>query len=139
MLPEAGILNLYSPGDTLSLHRDVAEFCNRPLVSISLGCEGVFIAGLSSDERVDGKQSTRAAVMKLKSGDVLVMSDEARYAWHGVPTVLANTCPEEVMAWPCKGVSSDDRVDDGIQDEYEYWRGWLKRKRINLNIRQMFE
>ncbi|KAF2196483.1 hypothetical protein GQ43DRAFT_405049, partial [Delitschia confertaspora ATCC 74209] len=42
---EAAIVNLYSPGDTLSLHRDVAESCGRGLVSVSLGCEAVFVIG----------------------------------------------------------------------------------------------
>ncbi|KAF2279752.1 oxidoreductase domain-containing protein [Westerdykella ornata] len=36
---EAAIVNLYSPGDTLSVHRDVAERCGTGLISISLGCD----------------------------------------------------------------------------------------------------
>ena len=51
MRAEAAIVNLYSPGDTLSLHRDVSEECEEPLVSISLGCDGIFVIGLEGRER----------------------------------------------------------------------------------------
>ncbi|KAK3628666.1 hypothetical protein LTR56_018481 [Elasticomyces elasticus] len=52
MKAEAAIVNLYSPGDTLSAHRDVSEACAQPLVSISLGCEAIFIAAIE-DEAAD--------------------------------------------------------------------------------------
>lgn len=50
MNAEAAIVNLYSPGETLSLHRDVSEECAQPLVSISLGCEAVFIVAQEGPE-----------------------------------------------------------------------------------------
>lgn len=114
MKAEAAIVNLYSPGDTLSLHRDVSEECNRPLVSLSIGCECVFVVGLD-----------RPVSLRLRSGDAVLMSGESRYAWHGVARVIAGTCPEWLKDWP--------------GDQYEDWRGWMSRKRINLNVRQMFE
>ncbi|PNS21914.1 hypothetical protein CAC42_512 [Sphaceloma murrayae] len=123
--PEAAILNLYNPGHTLSLHRDVSEECQRPLVSISLGCDGLFIAGLSSED----EGQTRMATMRLRSGDVVVMSGEARYAWHGVPKVLSGTCPDWLEDWPS--------IDGERGGEYKAWKGWMKGKRINLNVRQM--
>ena len=43
MKAEAAILNLYSPGDTLSLHRDVAETSATGLISVSLGCDAIFV------------------------------------------------------------------------------------------------
>lgn len=115
MKAEAAIVNLYSPGDTLSLHRDVSEECNRPLVSISLGCDAIFTCGLDEE---------RVATLRLKSGDAVLMSDESRYAWHGVPKVLEGSCPEWMADWPGEG--------------YEEWKGWMSGKRINLNVRQMF-
>ncbi|KAK6427634.1 hypothetical protein LTR95_015966 [Oleoguttula sp. CCFEE 5521] len=118
MKAEAAIVNLYSPGDTLSLHRDVSEECDQPLASISLGCEGIFLVGLD-----DG----RAVTLRLRSGDAVLMSGESRYAWHGVPKVLAGTCPEWMQGWPAGG------------EEYEDWRSWMVCKRINLNVRQMFD
>lgn len=115
---EAAIVNLYSPGDTLSLHRDVSEECNQPLVSISLGCDGLFVVGLD-----DGN----AVTLRLRSGDAVLMSGKSRYAWHGVPKVLEQTCPEWMQDWP------------GGEEQYEAWKGWMIGKRINLNVRQMFD
>ena len=126
MTPEAAIVNLYSPGDTLSLHRDVSEECDRPLASISLGCDGIFLLGLESE--VEG-QKPRTATLRLRSGDAVVMTGDSRYAWHGVPKVIGNTCPEWMEDWPCVGEGAE---------RFEEWRGWMKGKRINLNVRQMF-
>ena len=49
MKAQAAIVNLYSPGDTLSLHRDVSEESDNGLVSISLGCDCLFVVGLGRD------------------------------------------------------------------------------------------
>lgn len=125
MKAEAAIVNLYSPGDTLSLHRDVSEECAQPLVSISLGCEGIFTVGLDSP---DGEEA-RFVTMRLGSGDAVLMSGKSRFAWHGVPKVLEGTCPDHLQDWPAVG---EDRRFDG-------WRGWMKGKRVNLNVRQMFD
>lgn len=121
MKAEAAIVNLYSPGDTLSLHRDVSEECDQPLVSVSLGCDGIFVIGLDGD----GEDcEPRIATLRLRSGDAVLMSGESRYAWHGVPKVVEGTCPDWMQHWPG-------------QDHPE-WRSWMKGKRINLNVRQMF-
>lgn len=45
--PQAAILNFYSPGDTLSLHRDVSEYCDRGLISLSIGCDALFLVANS--------------------------------------------------------------------------------------------
>lgn len=128
MKAEAAIVNLYSPGDTLSLHRDVSEECNRPLASVSLGCDALFIAGLDGEGR-DGKP--RVATIRLKSGDAVLMSGESRYAWHGVPKVLEGTCPIWLENWP-------SHSDESGGHQFEQWKGWMKSKRVNLNVRQMF-
>ncbi|THZ02539.1 oxidoreductase [Aureobasidium pullulans] len=122
MRAQAAIVNLYTPSDTLSLHRDVSEECDRPLVSVSLGCDGIFMAGLE-----DG----RGLAIRLRSGDAVVMSGPSRYAWHGVPQIVAGTCPEWMADWPYR---------EGTGEEtHEHWKGWMARKRINLNVRQMWE
>lgn len=77
---QAAIVNLYSPGDTLSMHRDVSEEIDRGLVSISLGCDCVFIIGLEDKATHD----IQKLVIRLKSGDALLMTGESRLAWHGV-------------------------------------------------------
>ncbi|KAL1297820.1 hypothetical protein AAFC00_006349 [Neodothiora populina] len=134
MKAQAAIVNLYTPGDTLSLHRDVSEMCDRDLVSISLGCDGLFVAGLGSDEHGD---ETNSLVMRLRSGDAVVMSGLARYAWHGVPQILGDTCPEWMKEWPARSETDKEGGEEGAT--YELWKGWMARKRINLNVRQMWD
>ncbi|KAI9743015.1 MAG: hypothetical protein M1818_003310 [Claussenomyces sp. TS43310] len=116
---QAAIVNFYTPGDTLSLHRDVSEEVNRPLVSLSIGCDCIFVIGI-------GQDPADRLVLRLRSGDVIYMSQEARFAWHGVPKILPNTCPPSLKNWP---------AEEGL---YEDWRGWLSNKRVNLNVRQMY-
>ena len=120
--PQAAILNFYSPGDTLSVHRDVSEQCDHGLISLSFGCEAIFVVGNG-----DG---SKTAVLRLRSGDALLMSSPSRFAWHGVPKVIAGTCPEYLQDWPMIG-------DKGTA--HEQWKGWMAGKRINLNVRQMRE
>lgn len=116
---QAAIVNFYTPGDTLSVHRDVSEECDRGLISISIGCDGLFIIG-----NADGSQS---ATIRLRSGDVVLMSGYSRYAWHAVPKILPGTCPDRLREWPASTDNSD----------FEAWKGWIANKRINLNVRQM--
>jgi hypothetical protein len=65
----------------------------------------------------------------LRSGDAILMSGASRYVWHGVPKILAGTCPDWLREWP----------DVPRQVPYRQWRGWMNNKRINLNVRQMKE
>jgi len=108
---QAAIVNVYSPGDTLSPHRDVAEECSAPLVSLSLGCDALFLVG----------GDVNGAVVRIRSGDAIVMNGEGRWAWHSVPKVLEGTCPVWLAEWP------------------EERRGWIAGKRVNLNVRQMWD
>lgn len=132
MIPEAAIVNFYSPGDTLSLHRDVAEGCNRGLISISIGCDGIFILGLDDERKPavsesDSATSSKILAIRLRSGDAVYMDGESRFAWHGVPQIVPDTCPDWLKDWPA--------IDGG----YEHWKGWMDNKRINLNVRQMWD
>ena len=128
MTPEAAIVNVYSPGDTLSLHRDVSEESDRGLVSISLGCDAIFIAGMDLEQEGEIK----SVVLRLHSGDALYMSGTSRYLWHGVPQIMSGTCPTWLSAWPAGSNRSDNRMP-----QFEDWQGWMATKRVNLNIRQM--
>jgi alkylated DNA repair protein alkB family protein 1 len=130
MHPQAAIVNFYSPGDTLSLHRDVAEDCDRGLISISIGCDGIFILGLedenpSPDAEDYNSKIAKILAIRLRSGDAVYMDGPSRFAWHGVPQIIPNTCPDWLADWP---------AGDG---QYEDWKGWMASKRINLNVRQM--
>jgi alkylated DNA repair dioxygenase AlkB len=124
MKAQAAIVNLYSPGDVLSMHRDGAEESERGLVSISLGCDALFVVGLES---ANPAVESSPLVVRLRSGDAVFMTGESRHAWHGVPKIVQNTCPEFLKDWP------------GNQEGFEHWRGWMRDKRINLNVRQMWD
>jgi DNA alkylation damage repair protein AlkB len=116
---QAAIVNFYTPGDTLSVHRDVSEECDHGLVSISIGCDGIFVIG--------NNDGSKHVTLRLRSGDALLMSGESRFAWHAVPKILPQTCPREIQDWPVIGTDTT----------MESWKGWLTNKRINLNVRQM--
>lgn len=138
---DAAIVNLYSPGDTLSVHRDVAESSGTGLISISLGCDAIFVIGTSSESlattgETKGATCTsqteeRVLAIRLQSGSAVYMSGASRFAWHGVPQIVPNTCPTYLESWP-----AGQAVDD---TEFESWRGWMARKRINVNVRQMWD
>lgn len=118
---QAAILNIYTPKDKLSLHRDVSEAVDRGLVSISLGCSALFVIGLK--DKTSGELHHETIL--LRSGDVLYMDGESRYAWHGVPKIMQGTCPGYLQSWPGK--------------DFPTYEGWMGTRRINLNVRQMFE
>ena len=132
--PEAAIVNLYTPGDTLSVHRDVSEESDRGLVSISLGCDAIFIVGIDNQ----GDSPSKHLVVRLRSGDAVYMTGSARFAWHGIPQIIADTCPQWLSDWPA-GCCIEHLEHDTTNaiDKYEAWRGWMSTKRVNLNIRQM--
>ncbi|KAL9000706.1 MAG: hypothetical protein Q9169_000742 [Polycauliona sp. 2 TL-2023] len=129
--PEAAIVNFYSPGDSLSIHRDVSEASDVGLVSVSLGCDGIFIVGLEDTS----SKTVEHVVMRLRSGDAVYMSGPSRYAWHSVPQVLAGTCPPGLKDWPASTLLTGN--ESSASDRFAAWRGWMAHKRINLNIRQM--
>ncbi|KAF2452847.1 hypothetical protein BDY21DRAFT_357700 [Lineolata rhizophorae] len=139
--PQAAIVNVYAPGDVLGAHRDVSEESARGLVSVSVGCDGVFVighAGEGGDDRRENEKEEEkedVVVVRLRSGDVVYMDGRARFAWHGVPAVLAGTCPAKLREWPAGG---GGRVD-GEDEAFEAWRGWMAGKRVNLNVRQMWD
>ncbi|KEY64131.1 hypothetical protein S7711_07476 [Stachybotrys chartarum IBT 7711] len=129
-LSQAAIVNFYSPGDTMMLHRDVSEETNKGLISLSFGCDCLFMISpsgktddpaepsLAGDER-------RYLTIRLRSGDALYMTGQSRYAWHGVPKIVKGSCPDYLEDWPAQG------------DQFAEWRGWMQSKRVNLNVRQM--
>ena len=127
---EAAIVNLYSPGDTLSVHRDVAEASETGLISVSLGCDAIFVIGTSTGG--DDGSEDKVLTLRLRSGSAVYMSGASRFAWHGVPQIVAGTCPDYLKEWP----GSADGDGNG---PYAEWRGWMANKRVNLNVRQMWD
>ncbi|KAI0138922.1 alkylated DNA repair protein AlkB [Hypoxylon sp. NC0597] len=129
-LAQAAIVNFYTPGDTMMMHRDVSEESDKGLVSLSIGCDALFMIApnnFKAHETSDGGEVSKKPylLLRLRSGDAIYMTQESRYAWHGVPKVLKGTCPDFIADWP---------AEDG---KFEEWKGWMRNKRINLNVRQM--
>ncbi|KAI0009151.1 hypothetical protein F4779DRAFT_583328 [Xylariaceae sp. FL0662B] len=130
-LAQAAIVNFYSPGDTMMMHRDVSEHTDKGLVSLSIGCDALFMIAPNNHAKPaegtdgDGAFKKPYLLLRLRSGDAIYMSQESRYAWHGVPKVLKGTCPEFLADWPAEN------------GKFEEWKGWMRNKRINLNVRQM--
>ena len=80
--PDACLVNVYGPEARMGLHRDSdeADF-SFPVLSVSLGDTAVFRLG--GPGRRDPTRSFR-----LASGDVCVLSGEARLWFHGVDRIL---------------------------------------------------
>lgn len=60
---------------------------------------------------------------------IFTVMGEGRFAWHGVPKIFPDTCPTYLESWPNDYTGGDWPVSQ--------WDGWMKNKRINLNVRQM--
>lgn len=83
--PEACLINHYGPKARMGLHqdKDEADF-GAPVLSVSLGDDARFrLGGL---ERKGPTQST-----VLKSGDVMLLKEETRLAFHGIDRIYAGT------------------------------------------------
>lgn len=79
--PDCCLLNRYSVGTKLSLHRDVDEKdMNQPIVSFSMGIPAEFLwGGFSRDDVVEK--------IILEHGDVIVFGGEDRLRFHGVSAI----------------------------------------------------
>lgn len=83
--PQACLVNFYDASARMGLHqdRDEQEF-GAPVVSVSLGDECLFRIG--GTERSDPTRSLR-----LSSGDVVILGDQSRMAFHGVDRIYPGT------------------------------------------------
>ncbi|XP_065584536.1 nucleic acid dioxygenase ALKBH1-like [Artemia franciscana] len=111
---EAGIINYYHMNSTLSGHTDHSELNkDAPLFSISFGQSALFLlGGLTKEED--------PSIIKLESGDVLIMSGESRLCYHGVPRILKS----EKQTWL-------------FCDSHGRTLSYLNNNRININVRQV--
>lgn len=80
-LPDCCLVNFYEEGAKMGMHqdRDETDF-SWPVLSVSLGDEGLFRMG-----NVMRGGKTESAW--LRSGDVVVMGDEARLLYHGLDRI----------------------------------------------------
>jgi len=119
---EAVIVNFYRMNSTLAGHVDHSERnFGLPLFSFSFGQSAIFMLG---GKTVD---ETPIAV-KIRSGDVVVMSGECRLAYHGVPRIFKEA----------NRISSDFGVlDEKMISDQESIMKYLNENRINMNVRQV--
>lgn len=83
--PEACLINFYDDTARMGMHQDSdeADF-NAPVLSVSLGDTCLF--------RIGGTQRTdKAASLKLKSGDIVLLAGKSRLAFHGVTRTYPGT------------------------------------------------
>jgi alkylated DNA repair protein alkB family protein 1 len=151
MKAEAAIVNFYPVGTYMSGHLDDAEQAmEEPIVSISLGCPAIFLVGGRS------RDETPTPIL-IRSGDVMIMSKESRYAYHGVPAIIAhkvtpnpnpnpdteNTekpCCDICKLINCTGKHSIPKEPSGDLDKTifdSYVLQYLAQGRININVRRV--
>ena len=79
--PECCLINFYGEGARMGLHQDKdEEDFSQPVLSISLGDEGMFRVG----------SATRGGTTEshwLQSGDIAILSGESRLVHHGVDRI----------------------------------------------------
>jgi len=86
-VPDACLVNRYSPGARLSLHQDQDETdFSAPIVSVSLGLPAVFEFGGAS-------RRERPHRITLHHGDVVVWGGPSRRCYHGVLPLADGTHP----------------------------------------------
>lgn len=132
---EAAIVNFYPLGTTLAAHTDHSELCQSPLFSISFGQSAIFlIGGKTKDEK--------PLPILLESGDVLIMSDDSRWAFHAVPRVFKAE-RNELWNSDLADLSLCSELDQLALDEclnnekWQCFEEYLRDSRINVNVRQV--
>eukprot|EP01083_Nonionella_stella_P034292 93861_1 len=114
MVPESGIVNFYNLNSTMGGHIDDAEYCNAPLVSLSLGNSCVFLLG-------GADRSVEPIPMILHSGDIIIQSGQSRFSVHGVARTIADSIPSELKQF---------LIDSGDETMATY----IETARININV-----
>lgn len=118
---QAAISNYYHVGDTLAAHTDHSElYMDAPLVSVSFGCDAVLLLGGTDREEAP-------TPVRVRSGDITILSGPTRLAYHAVPRILPDTCPAALLTAPATWPEA----------ERQFLVTCLRDGRINLNVRQV--
>ena len=85
--PEACLVNYYDDAAKMGMHqdRDEEQF-EAPVLSVSLGNDCLFRVGGTS-------RGGKTQSFRLRSGDVMMLTNEARLAFHGVDRIYPDTSP----------------------------------------------
>lgn len=132
--PESGVVLMYSAKDFMPVHRDVSEQCQRALASFSVGCDGIFIMARGEDDG-EGENAPRTVAIRVKSGDCVHLTGQARWAWHAMARTITSTCPSHLASWPV-GTPGATSVEEKA---YKKWKGYMGTKRINVSCRQVWD
>lgn len=113
---EACIVNYYHSNSRMGGHVDDLEVTlEPPIVSLSVGRSALFVlGGLTPDEEP-------VVGVKVRSGDVYVLSGPSRLRVHGMACLLPQ-----------------DEKEDVIECEDAFMTRFLKDHRININLRQVY-
>ena len=96
------------------------------LIPCSLGHACVFLLGGPT-------RDTPPLPIILRSGDILVLSGDARRAFHGVPRIIENSLPDYLNQWD--PLAEDLGVGDALDQQLA--RDFIQTARINVNARQV--
>ncbi|KAH7067382.1 oxidoreductase domain-containing protein [Paraphoma chrysanthemicola] len=132
--PESGVVLIYSAKDFMPVHRDVSEQCQRALASFSVGCDGIFIMARGEDDG-EGEDAPRTVAIRVKSGDCVHLSGQARWAWHAMARTIPSTCPPHLASWPV-GTPGSIAAEEKA---FKKWKGYMGTKRINVSCRQVWD
>jgi alkylated DNA repair protein alkB family protein 1 len=132
--PESGVVLMYSAKDFMPVHRDVSEQCQRALASFSVGCDGIFIMARGEDNG-EAENAPRTVAIRVKSGDCVHLTGEARWAWHAMARTIPSTCPSHLASWPV-GTPGATPTEEKA---YKKWKGYMGTKRINVSCRQVWD
>jgi alkylated DNA repair protein alkB family protein 1 len=132
--PESGVVLIYSAKDFMPVHRDVSEQCQRALASFSVGCDGIFIMARGEDGG-QGDDAPRTVAIRVKSGDCVHLTGDARWAWHAMARTIPSTCPLHLASWPV----GTPGATAGEAKAYKKWNGFMGTKRINVSCRQVWD
>ncbi|EDO43822.1 predicted protein, partial [Nematostella vectensis] len=130
--PEAGIVNYYPLSASMGGHTDHYELdLSWPLISVSFGQSAVFLIG--------GKtKDVKPTALYIRSGDILIMSGEARLAFHAVPRIIQvqtkDNIPEDSCCNPKAFLTQSPPM---TEEEWLPFAKYLSRTRINVNVRQV--
>ncbi|ESQ48573.1 hypothetical protein EUTSA_v10020706mg [Eutrema salsugineum] len=95
MSPDICIANFYTSTGRLGLHQDKDESEESirkglPVVSFSIGDSAEFLYG-------DQRDTDKADMVVLESGDVLLFGGKSRNVFHGVRSILKDTAPKVLL------------------------------------------
>ncbi|XP_013172998.1 PREDICTED: alkylated DNA repair protein alkB homolog 1 [Papilio xuthus] len=142
---EAAIVNYYHLSSTLSAHTDHSEInLEAPLFSFSFGQSAIFLIG-------GREKSVTPSAILLESGDIAIMSKEARLSYHAVPKIVAtasepwNNLENSLIddkTITFKYITDKQQLICDMNNNIDK-NGWnlfgkyVKESRINMNVRQV--